>query len=258
MVTSPVDDTALGDEGHSPEGLGPGTNRSRSVVEAYDPVGEAVELGPQPEPGRRPRRCTRDRPRRSWASAERPRRRATSQGHRRRPLVHGGHRDRRRADRARSTRSGSGSRPGSPGRSPWGPASRCGASTTCSPRPAWRCPTSATSTASRSAGRSRRPRTAPGLEYGNLATTVVGMEPDRVRRRRAHQRRTSSRTCCTPLESASALGIVTEVTLQCRRSACTPVNRSRCSTTCSTTSPRRAEPSTTSSCTGCRGRGGAR
>ena len=54
-----------------------------------------------------------------------------------------------------------------------------------------------------------------GLEYGNLATTVVGMGARHGSGDVVRTSRRQRRTCCTPLESASALGIVTEVTLQC-------------------------------------------
>ena len=94
-----------------------------------------------------------------------------------------------------------------------------------------------------------------GLELGNLATTVVGME---VVSGTGEVVRLDGELLRVARVGLGALGIVTEVTLQC-----VPAFRLHAArrwsrwTTCSTGSSSRRPPSTTSSCTGCPAAAGA-
>ena len=213
-----------------------------------------VRAGPGGAAHRRPTR---------WRRLVRGARRdgAAREGDRRRALVHADRDDERRAAVARPARHGACGRPASGAGSPSTPASRWPPSATSSPRSAWRCRTSATSTCSRSPARSTPPRTAPAgpgatsrprssaIELVDGEGDVVWCDehdrPDLLRARtgrggcarRDHRRDRSS---------------------ACRRSTSTRTRRSNRSTTCSPTSTRSRRAPTTPSSSGCPARAAVR
>ena len=121
-------------------------------------------------------------------------------------------------------------------------------------RPGWRSRTRATSTRRRSPARWRRRRTAPASRFGNLSTRVAGMRlvtaaGDVIER---DPRRPIRTGCCAARVSLGALGIASQVTLECvpalHAAAPRPAAAARRASSIASTSTSTATTTSSSSC----------